>query len=219
MFLKEKELIFVGRSNSGKSSLINSIFNEKKVAHVAKRTGTTANLHFHHIKNANALVVDAPGYGFAKMNLRRRAMWFSTTEEYIKISSRLSQIFLCINFEHGLKQTDIDFLHRIHKNNVDIQVIFTKVDKVHEKRFFPQLVAIDDAIRRLELKNINRRLIACSTKTGFGINVLQCRVVEAIEQSKQRNIDQKEDLLLDYLKELRVSPVKEPHFRHKSLSK
>ena len=93
----------MGRSNCGKSSLINQIFKgsadstRRKVARVAKRPGTTKFLHFHHIRNFDALLVDAPGYGYARMNRRRRELWFGLTEEYMKISSRLSQIFLCVN--------------------------------------------------------------------------------------------------------------------------
>lgn len=76
--------------------------------------------------------MDAPGYGFANMNKRRRHMWFGLTEEYMKISSRLSQIFLIVNFEHGLKNMDIEVLKRISKYNVDIQIVMNKVDKVKE---------------------------------------------------------------------------------------
>ena len=79
MFKKEKELIFIGRSNSGKSSLINTIFNthlkrtKKKIAWVAKKPGTTKFLHFHHIRNQECFIVDAPGYGFARMNRRLKS--------------------------------------------------------------------------------------------------------------------------------------------------
>ena len=92
----------------------------------------------------NSFVVDCPGYGFAKMNKRRRGMWFGLTEEYLKVSSRVSQVFLCLNFQHGVKQTDIDFLKRIHHLDVDIQIIMTKVDKVPEKNFFAKLQSIND---------------------------------------------------------------------------
>lgn len=88
------------------------------------------------------MVVDAPGYGFAKMNKKRREMWAGLTEEYLKVSSRLSQIFICINFEHGLKQNDILFLKRADKFNVDIQIILTKVDKVSHTKYYYQLQSI-----------------------------------------------------------------------------
>lgn len=68
--------------------------------------------------------------GFAKMNKRRRQNWFGMISEYLKVSSRVAQIFLCINFEHGVKPADIHFLQKIHQLNVDIQLVFTKVDKV-----------------------------------------------------------------------------------------
>jgi len=67
----------------------------------------------------------------------------------MKISSRLSQIFVCINFEHGLKENDILFLQRADKYNIDIQIIMTKVDKINHKKYFYQLQSIVEGIKRL----------------------------------------------------------------------
>lgn len=99
-FIKTKEFIFLGRSNTGKSALINSLFNDKSIARVSRNSGTTKFLHFHSakLKSENLLLADSPGYGFANMNKARRFMWAGLVDEYLKISSRLSQIFLCINF-------------------------------------------------------------------------------------------------------------------------
>lgn len=76
------------------------------------------------------LLIDAPGYGFAKINKAKRFMWAGLTDEYLKISSRLSQIFLCLNFKHGLKQSDVQTLQNISKYNVNIQLVLCKTDKV-----------------------------------------------------------------------------------------
>jgi GTP-binding protein len=76
-FLKTKEIIFLGRSNSGKSSIINNVFNNKDIARVSRNPGTTQFLHFHEVsyKADKFIVTDAPGYGFAKINKAKRAMW------------------------------------------------------------------------------------------------------------------------------------------------
>lgn len=66
------------------------------------------------------------------------------------------------------------------KYNVDIQLVLNKVDKVKEDKFMNQVKGINEAVRRLELPNINNRIIACSNKSKFGIEVLQCRLLEAI---------------------------------------
>lgn len=149
--MKQKEIIFMGRSNSGKSSLINQIFGTKKVARAAKSPGTTKFLHFHQLKfrGEEALIVDAPGFGFANMNKRRRNLWFGLADEYLKISSRLCQIFHVINFEHGVKSTDIAALKRMSSYNVNIQLVLNKVDKVAEKKFMGQVKSINEEIRRL----------------------------------------------------------------------
>jgi GTP-binding protein EngB required for normal cell division len=164
--------------------------------------------------------VDAPGYGFARMNKKRRELWFGLTEEYMKVSSRLSQIFVCINIEHGLKNNDIQFLERCERYNIDVQVILTKVDKLPPKKYFYQLQAIVEGIKRLELKKVNERIIAVSSKTKFGIEVMRMRLIEAIEKSQQRNIDNHEDMLLTYVKDMRVQrtrieekqPTQSKHF-------
>jgi GTP-binding protein len=75
-------------------------------------------------------IVDAPGYGFANINKAKRQMWAGLTDEYLKISSRVCEIFLCLNFEHGVKPTDIDTLKHITKYNVNIQLVLCKIDKV-----------------------------------------------------------------------------------------
>ncbi len=87
---------------------------------------------------------------------------------------------------------------------MNIQIILCKADKVKEKMYLPQLKSINESIRRLELPNINDRIIACSMKTKFGMDVLKCRVVECLEKTKPRNIDKNEHLLIEYLKDLRV---------------
>lgn len=122
----------------------------------------------------------------------------------MKVSSRLSQIFVCINFEHGLKESDIQFLQRANNYNIDIQIILTKTDKISHNKFYYQLQSIVEGVKRQDLKNVNERILAVSTKTKFGIDMMRSRIVEAIERSSQRNIDYKEDLLLSYVKELRV---------------
>lgn len=67
----------------------------------------------------------------------------------MKVSSRLSQIFVCINFEHGLKSNDIIFLQRCERYNIDVQIILTKVDKVKPNKYFSQLQAIVETVKRL----------------------------------------------------------------------
>lgn len=104
-------------------------------------------------------------------------MWFGLTDEYMKISSRLSQIFVCINFEHGVKESDIQFLERANQYNIDIQVVLTKVDKIVHSKYFFQLQAIVEGIKRLELPNVNQRILAVSTKSKFGIDMIRMRII------------------------------------------
>jgi GTP-binding protein len=108
------------------------VFLNKKIARAAKAQGTTRFLHFHQAKLGaeKILLVDAPGYGFAQINKSKREMWAGLTDEYLKISPRVAQIFLCINLEHGVKHNDIETLSHITKYNINIQLLLCKADKV-----------------------------------------------------------------------------------------
>ena len=82
--------------------------------------------------------------------------------------------------------------------------MLTKVDNVPKRMYYHQLRAVVEGIKRLNLKKVNERIIAVSTKSKFGLEVLKARVIESLKYSQQRNIDYHEDLLLSYVKDLRV---------------
>ena len=83
------------------------------------------------------------------MNQRRRNLWFGLLDEYMKISSRLCQIFHIINFEHGVKDNDIIALKRVTAYNVGVQLVLNKVDKIPQRMYMSQVKAINENIRRL----------------------------------------------------------------------
>ena len=122
------ECCFVGRSNVGKSSLINSITNNKKLARTSKTPGRTQSVNLIEIDKIINLV-DLPGYGYAKVSKSIREELAILIEAYISERPNLLLVFVLIDCKVGIKDSDIDILDLINSCNKDIYVVLTKVDK------------------------------------------------------------------------------------------
>ena len=125
----KKECCFIGRSNVGKSSLINAITKTKKLAKTSKTPGRTQSINIFEINNKINLV-DLPGYGFAKVSKIKRENLMLLIEDYIKKRNNLSHIYLLIDSKVGLKNSDIDMIDYINYCKKTFSIILTKIDKV-----------------------------------------------------------------------------------------
>ncbi|EAR99770.2 ribosome biogenesis GTP-binding protein YsxC (macronuclear) [Tetrahymena thermophila SB210] len=200
---KPKEIIFIGRSNVGKSSLINSIF-KRKVAKTSKKQGSTKKLYYYELVDNLGYIIDPPGYGFANVNVNAKKKWQGMIYDYIQISSRLARIYLLINAEHGLKKNDMSLLSQIQKQNVNIQIVLTKADKVPERALYDTMLSIGMQVKGFN--NIHPLLHACSARNGFGIPELRHSIFDSLAHFEPRNIDDKEEVLLKFLESYRVRP-------------
>ena len=122
------ECCFIGRSNVGKSSIINSVTKSKKLAKTSKTPGRTQNINSFLI-NDKINIIDLPGYGFAKISKLKRAELATIIENYLINRENLKQIFVLIDCKVGIKDTDIDILDIISENNKQFSIVLTKVDK------------------------------------------------------------------------------------------
>lgn len=122
-------IAFVGRSNVGKSSLINSLLQRKKLALTSATPGKTSLLNFFLINRA-FYFVDFPGYGFARRSREERSRWGSLTEAYLQNELRLKAVVLLIDLRHGLSEDDRDFLAWLRLHDRRVIVVFTKADKL-----------------------------------------------------------------------------------------
>lgn len=130
------EYAFIGRSNVGKSSLINMLCNNEKLAKTSNSPGKTQMInHFEiasasdNIKDARWFLVDLPGYGFAKISQRSRRRWEQMIENYLRKRDNLQQVFVLIDSRHSPQKIDIEFLSQLRKWDVPFTLIFTKADK------------------------------------------------------------------------------------------
>ena len=122
------ECCFVGRSNVGKSSIINAITKNKKLAKISKTPGRTQAINIFSIKE-NLNLVDLPGYGYANVSKLLRKQLSYLIETYIRDRKNLNHVFLLVDAKVGIKNTDIDMLDLINFFQKNFSIIYTKIDK------------------------------------------------------------------------------------------
>lgn len=122
------EFAFIGRSNVGKSSLINYLTVRKKLSKVSVTPGKTQMINFFKI-NGNFNFVDLPGYGYAKISREQRAKWTAMIRNYVLKREQLLYMFQLIDSRIPPQQIDLDFINWMGENNVPVVIVFTKADK------------------------------------------------------------------------------------------
>lgn len=126
------EYAFVGRSNVGKSSIINMISNFEKLAKISSAPGKTQLINYFVI-NEEWYLVDLPGYGFAKVSLTQRKSWEKMIEDYLRKRENLVNVFVLIDSRHTPQKLDIEFVNRLREWKVPFSLIFTKADKENQR--------------------------------------------------------------------------------------
>ncbi len=123
------EICFAGRSNVGKSSLINALTNRKGLARASNTPGRTRELNYFNV-DERLFVVDLPGYGYAKASKSDIARWTKLTREFLFGRASLRRVFLLIDSRHGVKDSDLELMGMLDETAVTYQIVMTKVDKL-----------------------------------------------------------------------------------------
>lgn len=122
------EYAFIGRSNVGKSSLINMLTNQNSLAKTSAQPGKTQLIN-HFIINNNFYIVDLPGYGYAKISQSTRRRWEQMIENYLRKRENLINVFVLIDARHQPQKVDLEFINQLGKWQVPFTLVFTKADK------------------------------------------------------------------------------------------
>lgn len=141
------EFAFIGRSNVGKSSLINMLCNNQKLAKTSGTPGKTQLIN-HFIVNKSWYIVDLPGYGFAKVSLKDRRRWEQMIENYLRKRTSLVNVFVLIDSRHGPQKIDLEFVNKLGEWQVPFALVFTKADKETQKTVAANVKAFLDAMRK-----------------------------------------------------------------------
>lgn len=124
------EIAFAGRSNVGKSSLLNALVNQKGLARTSNTPGRTQELNLFTAEGVPLRIVDMPGYGFAKAPLDAVEKWNKLIRRYLQGRVELARVFVLIDSRHGLKKNDLDILKMLDETAVSYQIVLTKADKL-----------------------------------------------------------------------------------------
>lgn len=126
------EFAFIGRSNVGKSSLINMLTSKRELAKVSANPGKTQMINHFEIttgKNSKWYLVDLPGYGFAIVSQKQRKSWEKMIDNYIRNRENLMNLFVLVDSRHEPQKIDIDFINRLGEWQIPFSIVFTKTDK------------------------------------------------------------------------------------------
>ncbi len=157
------EAAFAGKSNVGKSSLINCLVNRKKLARTSGQPGKTQTINFYNV-NRQMYIVDLPGYGYAKVSKSVTAKWGPMIENYLHTSRQLRMVFLLIDIRHKPTDNDVTMYRWILSNGFSPAIIATKLDKIKRSQVGKQMKLIRDTLKVVE----GVPMIPFSSVTGQG---------------------------------------------------
>lgn len=168
------EFAFAGKSNVGKSSLINALMNRKALARVSSQPGKTQTINYYNV-NDKIYLVDLPGYGYTKVTVEVKAKWGKMVEKYLRQSKMLKYVFLLIDSRHKPSDNDIMMYEWIVSQGVTPIIVATKTDKLKRSQIKGQMELI---MKTLNLTS-KEQLLPFSSETKVGVNELW-EIIEGI---------------------------------------
>jgi GTP-binding protein len=184
------EIAFAGRSNVGKSSLINAVTGRKALARTSNTPGRTQELIFFGGQNsqgqsqghnqARLTLVDMPGYGYAATAKSKVAAWTRLIHDYLRGRATLARVYVLIDARHGLKDTDDGILDTLGKAAVSHEIVLTKCDQISEAELAARVADVKAAMRKRPAAFPD--LIATSAHTGAGIDQLRAAIARLLAE-------------------------------------
>ena len=174
------EIAFAGRSNVGKSSLINALVRQKGLARASNTPGRTQELNYFAPDRflPRFYLVDMPGYGYAEAPKAKVEAWTELVKDYLKGRPTLARVFLLIDSRHGLKAIDREIMAMLHDAAVAYQVVLTKSDKIKP----PAVAAVEAAVRTAISAHAAAfpQVIATSADKGQGLDELRLAIAKLV---------------------------------------
>ncbi|WHO39790.1 ribosome biogenesis GTP-binding protein YihA/YsxC [Sphingobium sp. AP49] len=175
------EVAFAGRSNVGKSSLLNALTNRNGLARTSNTPGRTQELNFFDVGDPLRFrLVDMPGYGYAKAPKDIVRKWKFLVNDYLRGRAALKRALVLIDSRHGIKDVDTDMLDMLDGAAVSYRIVLTKADKIKASELVTVTQRTADAIRKRPAAHPD--IIATSSEKGMGIPELRAAVLEAVSQ-------------------------------------
>jgi GTP-binding protein len=183
------EIAFAGRSNVGKSSLINALVGQNQLARTSNTPGRTQELNFFHAPPAEGappdlVIVDMPGYGFAAAPEAKVKAWTKVIHDYLRGRQNLARVYVLVDARHGLKPVDAEVLDALEKAAVSYQVVLTKADQIAEPALAKLVEATLEALRKRAAAF--PEIIATSSRKGEGIPDLRAAIAQVLAERQDR---------------------------------
>lgn len=181
----ETQIAFAGRSNVGKSSLLNALGNRKNLAKVSSTPGKTRSVNFFLVKKHNFFLVDLPGYGYAKRSKAERDVWAELISQYLEQTEQLKLLLLLIDVRIPPQELDKNMLAFAHQVGLKVQPVLTKCDKMKQEEIGQALSFWRN------LSNVNPLAVAAHSR--YGIENLWKVLLSTGEENSSEEIDSEEE--------------------------
>lgn len=176
------EFCFAGRSNVGKSSLINKVTNKRKLARTSNTPGKTQQMNYYKI-NKMFYLVDLPGFGFAKVPKKERERWGRDIQHYLKNRESLQLIVHLVDARHDPTSLDEDFFFWMASNQMPFSVVLTKSDKLSGNKLATSVRNVREVLSGM---NIEVPVLPCSAESGKGIGELRSLINDFIQPAEDQ---------------------------------
>jgi len=167
------EVAFAGRSNVGKSSLINALLGQKAMARTSSTPGRTREVNFFDV-GGRLMVADLPGYGYAKAPKTEQKRWTQLIDDYLKGRRPLVRVLILVDARHGLKPSDIALMKTLDTTGVSYQVVLTKADKIKEGPMARLIADLSETLAKHGAAHPD--ILATSARTGSGMEGLRAHL-------------------------------------------
>ncbi len=173
------ELAICGRSNSGKSSVLNMLANQKKLAKTSNTPGRTQSINFFYVnEDFSKKLVDLPGYGYAKASKKMQKEWGQQITKYMASRKSLRGIILIMDVRHPLQESDLNFIAWCEQYNLPMQILLNKSDKLSKNKASQELMkCVEKTAHNLLLDSP----MLLSAKTAFGAEELSKKILDWME--------------------------------------
>lgn len=170
------EIAFAGRSNVGKSSLINGLLNRKNLARASQEPGRTRELNYFDLGEGKLWLVDLPGFGYAKVSRTQAHEWQRLTLRYLQGRVNLRRVFLLVDSRRGLMDTDEDVMSMLDTAAVNYQIVLTKADKVKKTEVEATEAKVQAALKKHPAAHPVIRVT--SSEKGWGLPELRAEIYQ-----------------------------------------
>jgi GTP-binding protein len=177
------EIAFAGRSNVGKSSLINAVTGRNALARTSHTPGRTQQLNFFDVAGRFRLV-DMPGYGFAAVSKEKRNNWTQLIQDYLRGRASLARVYVLIDSRHGLKDLDLEILSLLDRAAVSYQIVLTKADQLKPAAREHRLAEVTEQIARRVAAY--PEVLMTSSEAGDGIAEFRAAILTLLRERGDR---------------------------------